>query len=76
MLKALNGGTQAHAVILTLRGNFLFATDKAYGGGPERDEAVVVWYSYDDGVWRKQIHVKAGTQIIAPQFTVFGMTSF
>lgn len=76
ILKTLNGGTQAHAVILTLQGNFLFATDKDYGGGPDMDEAVVIWYSFDDGVWRKQIHVKGGTQIIAPQFMVFGMTEF
>lgn len=76
LLRALNGGTQAHAVILTLRGNFIFGTDGDYGGGPNRDEAVRIWYSDDDNVWRRQLHIKSGTQIAAPQFSVFGMTEF
>lgn len=75
-LAALNGGTAAHVVILTLRGNWLFAADSKYGGGPRRNEAIRVWYSMDDDVWRRQLHMKAGTQIIAPQHTVIGITSF
>ena len=75
-LAALNGGTAAHAVILTLRGNFIYGADSKYGGGPRRDEAIRIWWSDDDNVWRRQIHLKAGTQLVAPQHSVFGMTSF
>ena len=31
---------------------------------------------YADNVWKRQIHLKAGTQIAAPQHTVFGITAF
>lgn len=75
ILKSLNSGTQAHAIIFTLKGNFLFGTDSSYGGGPKRNEAIRVWYSMDDDVWRRQIHMKAGTQIAAPQYLVMGMTT-
>lgn len=76
VLAALNAGTEAHAVILTLQGNFLYGADSKYGGGPKRNEAVRIWYSDDDGVWKRQIHLKAGTEIAAPQHSVFGMTEF
>lgn len=76
VMKSLNAGTEAHAVILTLKGNFVYGADSSYGGGPRRDEAIRIWYSMDDDVWRRQIHLKAGTEIAAPQFIVFGMTSF
>lgn len=76
ILAALNNGTAAHAVILTLKGNFLFGADSTYGGGPERNQAVRIFYSFDDEVWKRQMHLKGGTQIIAPQHSVFGMTSF
>lgn len=76
ILAALNGGTAAHAVILTIQGNFLYGADSKYGGGPKRDEAVRIFYSFDDDVWRRQMHLKAGTQIAAPQHSVFGITEF
>ncbi|MBL0233272.1 MAG: hypothetical protein IPQ08_06365 [Chitinophagaceae bacterium] len=76
VLKSLNGGTQAHAAILTLRGNFLYKTDSSYGGGPRRNEAVRVWYSQDHDVWKRQIHFRGGTQIAAPQHSVLAITSF
>lgn len=76
VLAALNGGTQAHALILTLKGNFLYATDSTYGGGPRRNEAIRIWWSDDDNVWKRQIHLKAGTELIAPQHMTFGLTSF
>lgn len=75
-LAALNSGTEAHACILTLRGNWLYGTDSKYGGGPRRNEAVRIWYSQDDDVWKRQVHLKSGTEIAAPQHTVFGITSF
>lgn len=76
VLGALNDGTEAHAVILTLKGNFLFGADSKYGGGPNRDEAIRIYYSIDEDVWKRQMHLKAGTQIAAPQHSVFGMTEF
>lgn len=76
VLQALNNGTETHVVLLTLRANFLYATDKSYGGGGKRDQAVRVWFSEDDQVWRRQVHMKAGTQIIAPQHIVIGMTEW
>lgn len=74
ILAALNGGKQAHVVMLTLRGNWLYATDSSYGGGPKRNEGVRIWYSMDDNVWRRQIHLKAGTEWVNPQFVVLGIT--
>jgi len=76
VLAALNGGVDAHAVILTLQGNFLYGADSKYGGGPRRNEAVRIWWSDDDNVWKRQIHLKAGTQIAAPQHLVIGLTAF
>lgn len=75
ILAALNGGAEsAHMLILTLRGNFLYGADSKYGGGPKRNEAIRIWYSDDDAVWRRQIHLKAGTELVAPQHLVIGMT--
>ena len=76
ILNALNGGTDAHAVIFTLQGNFLYGADSKYGGGPKRNEAIRIWWSDDDNVWKRQIHLKSGTEIAAPQHIVCGMTSF
>jgi len=75
-LKSLNSGTEAHAIILTLKGNFVYGADTTYGGGPKHNEAIRIWYSMDDDVWRRQIHLKSGTEIAAPQFIVLGLTSF
>lgn len=76
LLTALNGGVAAHCIILTVRGNFIYAADSNYGGGRNRNEAVRIWWSEDDGVWRRNIFLKAGTEIAAPQFLVLGLTSF
>lgn len=76
VLAALNGGVSAHVCLLTIRGNWIFGTDSNYGGGPNMDEAVRVWYSMDDDVWRRQIHLRAGTEWAAPTFSVLGMTEF
>lgn len=74
ILKALNGGTKAHAALLTVRGNFIFKTDSTYGGGENRDEAVRMWYSMDDDVFRRQMYVQGGTEVIAPQLVVMAIT--
>ena len=75
-LGALNGGVPAHAVILTLKGNFIYGADSKYGGGPRRNEAVRIWWSDDDNVWKRQIHLKSGTEWANPQMVSFGLTEF
>lgn len=59
----------AHFGILTVRGNFVFATDDSYGAGPDANQALVVWYSYDEDVWKWRTAMKAGTQIGLPQLS-------
>lgn len=71
VLLTLNGGsTQKHACVLTLRNNWIFATNKDYGGGPDENQALVVWYSYDDDEWKYKFYGAYGTEIIAPQHSV------
>lgn len=73
ILADLNGNTGFHhAIILTLRKNFIFATDKNYGEGPDLDEALVIWYHRLDLTWRWQQFIKGGTQIALPSQVVFG----
>jgi hypothetical protein len=76
IMNLLNGGTAANAVILTIKGNFTFATDKSYGTGAQSNEALKVWYSDDDEVWRYKAALKAGTQIALPEHSVIAMTPF
>lgn len=74
VLLQMNGGsTQKHALVLTLRNNWIFATNTAYGGGPDENEGLVVWYSYDDDVWKWKMYGAYGTEIIAPQHSVVGV---
>lgn len=76
ILKALNGGVEANACILTLKGNFTFATDTNYG--EDTDEGVkplLVWYSKDELTWKYANFLKAGTGIAYPEHSVIGMTN-
>src|SRR5690606_26856109 len=75
VLRVMNGGTSAHMIILTLRGNWLFGTNKNYGGGAELDQALRVWFDEDDEVWKYKMHLVAGTDLASPEHTVFGVTS-
>jgi hypothetical protein len=75
ILKALNAGTAAHMCILTISGNCVFGTDKSYGGGANLDQAVRLWYSEDDDVWKNKLHMVGGTQLRSPQHVVFGLTT-
>jgi hypothetical protein len=75
VMTLLNGGVSANAVILTIRGNFVFGTDKNYGVGPKRNEAFRVWYSDDDMEWKYYAAAKAGTQIALPEHLVIASTS-
>ncbi|TWP28426.1 hypothetical protein ETU09_05745 [Apibacter muscae] len=74
VLTRLNKGKKAHALILTLRGNFLFGTNKNYGGGKDKKQALRVWWSEDDEVWRYKMHLTAGTDIATPQHSVLALT--
>lgn len=77
IMTALNSGTAAHAVVLTIRGNFVFATDKNYGEAtPDGVKSLMVWYSYDELSWKYANFMKAGTGIAYPEHLVIGMTPF
>lgn len=65
----------AHFGYLTLRGNFVFATDDSYGEGPSGNQALVVWYDYDEMTWKYQLFLKAGTQIALPEHSVLALPS-
>lgn len=77
IMSSLNGGQAAHAVVLTIRGNFIFATDKNYGEEtPQGKQALRVWYSEDTLTWKYANFMKAGTGIAYPEHTVIGLTNF
>ncbi|WP_313215014.1 hypothetical protein [Soonwooa sp.] len=77
IMNALNGGTEAHAVVLTIRGNFVFATDKTYGEAtPEGVKSLMVWYNQDEFTWKYANFMKAGTGIAYPEHSVIGLTNF
>lgn len=77
IMTTLNGGTEAHAVVLTIRGNFVFATDKNYGEAtPDGVKSLMVWYSYDELSWKYANFMKAGTGIAYPEHTVIGISAF
>ena len=74
-------GENANAAVLTLKGNFVFGTDKEYGedngevdetGKPMHD-ALMVWYEKKDLSWYYQMFLKAGTQIALPEYVVFAV---
>jgi hypothetical protein len=68
-------GTDAHFGVLTLRGNFVFATDKTYGTGPDGDQALVIWYDWDEDTWKWRTALKAGTQIALPEHSAVAFPS-
>ena len=70
----INGGDPAYLAVLTLRGNFVFATDKNYGEGPDGHTAFVVWYDWNEDTWKYKIYMRAGTQIALPEFIVYAIT--
>lgn len=67
-----------YAAILTVRGNFVFATDKNYGedDGSGRDVALIIWYDQDHFTWKYTMFLKAGTQIALPEFVVYALSSW
>lgn len=66
-------GDGAHFGVLTLRGNFVFGTDKNYGTGPQRNQALVVWYDYEHDTWKWKTALKAGTQIALPEHSTLAL---
>lgn len=73
-LTELNGGVPAYAAILTIRGNFVFATDKSYGEGEDGTTALEVWYDKEYMTWKYRMFLKAGTQIALPEFILYGLS--
>lgn len=69
-------GSAGFAVVLTVRGNFVFGTDKNYGEGEDGKTALEVWYEKKDMQWYYRIFLKAGTQIALPEFVVVALSSF
>jgi hypothetical protein len=75
VLANIVGATHAYAAVLTVKGNFVFATDKKYGKGPNNEgPALAVWYDQDEDVTKWDLHVKAGTEMIAPQHSTVALT--
>jgi hypothetical protein len=69
-------GSAGYAAVLTIRGNFVFATDKNYGEGEDGHTALEVWYERKDMTWYYRLFLKAGTQIALPEFIVVAMTAW
>ncbi len=76
VITELKGSTAGYAAVLTVRGNFIFATDKNYGEGEDGRTALEVWYEKKDMMWYYRYFVKAGTQIALPEYVVVAMSSW
>lgn len=71
-------GAAGYAAILTIRGNFVFATDDQYGedDGTGNEVAFIVWYDYEHFTWKYVIFMKAGTQIALPEYITYALSDF
>jgi len=69
-------GASGFAAVLTLRGNFVFATDKEYGEGEDGKTALEVWYEKKEMTWFYRMFLKAGTQIALPEFVVVALSDW
>lgn len=69
-------GSPAYAAVLTVRGNFVFATDKNYGEGEDGKTALEVWYDKEKMTWKYRMFLKAGTQIALPEFIVYAISTW
>lgn len=76
IITELKGGTAGYAAILTLRGNFVFATDSAYGEGVDGTSALEVFYDEDAMQFKYRIFMKAGTQIALPEHLCYALSNF
>lgn len=69
-------GATGYAAVLTLRGNFVFATDKNYGEGEDGKTALEVWYEKKEMTWYYRLFLKAGTQIALPEYVVIALSEW
>lgn len=69
-------GASGYAAVLTVRGNWIFATDKDYGEGEDGKTALEIWYDKEYMTWKYRLFMKAGTGIALPEFTVYALTAF
>lgn len=69
-------GSAGYAAVLTVRGNFIFATDRTYGEGEDGTTALEVWYEKKDMTWYYRLFLKAGTQVALPEMVVYAATSW
>jgi hypothetical protein len=69
-------GATGYAAVLTIRGNFVFATDKDYGEGEDGKTALEVWYEKKDMKFYYRLFLKAGTQIALPEYIVVALSSW
>lgn len=76
ILELKGGSTKGYAAILTVRGNFIYATDKSYGEGEDGHTALEVWYDKEKMTWKYRMFLKSGTQIALPEFIVYAKSSW
>lgn len=69
-------GSAGYAAVLTVRGNFVFATDKNFGEGEDGKTALEVFYDKVSKKFFYQMFMKAGTQIALPDFIVVALSSW
>jgi len=71
-------GSAGYAAVLTIRGNFVYGTDSAYGedDGSGTDKALIVWYDQEHFTWKYVMFLKGGTQIALPEFVVYALTAW
>jgi len=73
ILADIHGDANHHACILTMRGNFVFGTDKTYGEGENDEEALMIWYERKELSWYYNQFLKGGTQIAEPEMVVYAI---
>lgn len=69
-------GSAGYAAVLTIRGNFIFATDSAYGEGPDGNTALDIWWDNENLTWKYRMFLKGGTQIALPEFIIYALSSW
>jgi hypothetical protein len=71
-------GAAGYAAILTIRNNFIFATDSTYGedDGSGKDKALIIWFDQEHFTWKYMMFMKAGTGIGLPEFIVYALSSW
>lgn len=69
-------GSTGYAAVLTIRGNFVFATDKDYGEGEDGKTALEVWYEKKDMTWYYRMFLKAGTGVALPEYVIVALSDW